>query len=80
MLHQGNVKDIPLCVDFCDVGEVRYHQTQTRLFFRSGFAPGGLKLSIPVLRYHRLILDTVGKKFDEFSTEGPRCDVFISGR
>jgi hypothetical protein len=68
MLHQGNVKNIPLCMDFCDVGGVRYHQTQTRLFSKAVWLPGGLRLSISVLRHHPLILDTVGKNLDEFSS------------
>jgi hypothetical protein len=68
MLRQGHVKNVPLCVDFCDVGEVRYHQTQARHFSEAVWLPGGLRLSIPVLRHHRLILDTVGKNLDEFSS------------
>lgn len=35
MLNQGEVKNVPYCADFCDVGEDRYHQTQTQNFVRS---------------------------------------------
>jgi len=72
MLNRGKVKNVPSCVDFCDVGEDRYHQTQTQNFFYAPRVPRVLRYLIPVLRHHRLILDNVDNKLENF---GSSCEL-----
>ncbi|KAI0253866.1 hypothetical protein BJV78DRAFT_1122546, partial [Lactifluus subvellereus] len=66
VLNGHNVKNIPQCVEFCDFGWDCYHETQTRSFYDQPWLPQGLQ-SIPIRRHHRLVLDTVGKRLDQFS-------------
>ncbi|KAI0287234.1 hypothetical protein BC826DRAFT_60346 [Russula brevipes] len=68
-LNRCKIKSIPLCVDFCDVGEDRYHKSQTCALFRgAAWKPSGFRFLKSVLRHHRLILDTIGKKLEAFSS------------
>jgi Fungal protein kinase len=64
-LNQEGVKNVPKCVGFCDVGEDKYHRTQTQSFSNAPWL-GSFDFSSPALRHHRLILKTVGRKLDKF--------------
>jgi hypothetical protein len=51
------------------VGEDSYHKTQTSILFRgTTWVPSGFRFSLLDLRHHRLILDTIGKKLEAFSS------------
>jgi hypothetical protein len=69
-LNRRKVRNIPTCVDYCDVGTENYHQTQVQSFVRRDWAPrhAGAPLSFAVYRHHHLVLDTVGKKLTEFAS------------
>jgi hypothetical protein len=69
-LNRRRVRNIPTCVDYCDVGTENYHQTQVQSFVQKDWVHRyeGATLSFPVLRHHRLVLDTVGKKLEEFAS------------
>ncbi|KAI9442083.1 hypothetical protein BJY52DRAFT_1089943, partial [Lactarius psammicola] len=68
MLNQRKVRNVPLCVDFCDVGEDNYHKTQTESLVHESWVPQELQYSFPVLRHHRLVLDNVGKSLENFTS------------
>ncbi|KAI0286471.1 hypothetical protein BC826DRAFT_1048476, partial [Russula brevipes] len=70
-LNEGKVKNIPFCVDFCDVDDDSSdHKTRTGTYSSSNAAwvPSGFQFPFSVLRHHRLILDTIGKELEEFSS------------
>jgi hypothetical protein len=79
VLNGKNILNIPRCLDFCDF-EDRYHQTQTHTFIKRLCMPQTYKHSIPSRRLHCLILDTEGRKLEDFymqqgeDTCYPRCD------
>lgn len=67
VLNEKDVKNIPRCVDFCDF-EDHYHQTQTHTFAEQSWVPQEYKYSIPSRRLHCLILDTEGRKLEDFTS------------
>jgi len=67
VLSKANVRNIPRCVAFCDFQD-QYHQTQTHTFAGESWLPQGYEYLIPHRRLHCLILDTEGKKLEDFTT------------
>jgi len=61
-LNGGNVPNIPCCVDFTE----HSYKTDTQRF--TSKLKRGLKTSILEHRHHHLILDTVGKPLETFSS------------
>jgi Fungal protein kinase len=66
-LNQKGVKNIPKCVSCCDVCEERYRRTQTQSFSEASWL-GSFEFSSPPLRHHRLILKSVGRKLNKFTS------------
>ncbi|KAI0287040.1 hypothetical protein BC826DRAFT_1189251 [Russula brevipes] len=67
-LNDRRTPHIPLCVDSCDVGDDKFHETKTGDFSNAAWVPSGFKFSFSKLRHHRLILDAVVKKLEQFSS------------
>jgi len=67
VLNNARVKNITRCVDFCDFRDC-YHETQTHRFAGEPWLPQGYTYLIPRRRLHCLILDTKGKRLQEFRT------------
>jgi hypothetical protein len=76
ILNGKSVPNVPQCIDFCDVDDEVYHQTQTQTFvdeFLSASSPADSeenekkKNRFNTHRHHRLILDTVGKDLKSFN-------------
>jgi len=67
-LNDRGTPHIPLCVDSCDMGDNKFHETKTGEFSNAAWVPSGFKFSFSKLRHHRLILDAVGKKLEQFSS------------
>jgi hypothetical protein len=63
-LNEGNVPNIPCCVDFSEHDD----KTDTQRFTSELGPRVGLTTSIPERRHHRLILDTVGEPLETFSS------------
>ncbi len=61
ILNRGHARNIPKCVEFCDVGDEAYHQTRSQTFAASLHGK-----QFNTHRHHRLILDTVGEDLDNF--------------
>jgi len=61
ILNGGHARNIPKCIDFCDVGDEAYHQTQTQTF-AAEYSSDQFNTHC----HHRLILDTVGEGLDDF--------------
>ena len=66
VLNGKNIWNIPRYVDFYDF-EDQYHQTQTHTFIKRLCIPQTYKHSIPSRRLHCLILDTEGRKLEDFT-------------
>ena len=69
ILNWDLVRNIPQRVDFCDVGDALFHQTrQVQRFARAVWLLEDFRPSISLLRHHRLVLDTVGERLENFQS------------
>ena len=66
VLNGKNIRNIPRCVDFCDFGD-QYHQTQMHTFIKRLCMAQTYKYLVPSRRLHCLILDTEGRKLEDFT-------------
>jgi hypothetical protein len=64
ILHTHRVPNIPLCSCFGDVGDDTYHKSRTHKFI----GKYKFRLSLPLTphRHYCLILDTIGRKLEDF--------------
>ena len=66
VLNEKNVRNIPRCLTFWDL-EDQYHQTQTHTAAKEFLASQRYKYSAFSRRLHFLVLDTEGKKLEDFT-------------
>lgn len=66
-LNKGNVPNTPLCINFCD-GDERYSETHSGQVTGEHWLDSSLITLIPTCRHHRLILDTVGRPLNKFTS------------
>ena len=67
ILNGDDVRNIPKCLEFCDFNGDYYHQTRAELFVHRSWVPQEFRPSITTRQHHRFILDTVGKRLEQFS-------------
>jgi hypothetical protein len=66
-LNEALVQNTPICVDFSN-GDECNSGTRTQHFTRESWLHEDLAFSVSVRRHHRLILDTVGRPLETFTS------------
>ncbi len=67
LLRKHSVPNIPHCVLASDVGDEKYHKSQTSRFAGKYSHHPSMYRFVPH-RHYRLVLDTIGTKLEEFGS------------